>query len=79
MNRFQKKLNLNVRNPTYRQVFARLDAFLAKKARNALSDVEKIDRLRRAVFGELPEDNPSGVNELQMSEASPDRDRPLKS
>jgi len=69
MNRFQKKLNLNVRNPTYGQAFAHLDAALAKNTRS--NDIEKINRLRRAVFGELPEDNPSGVNELQKSEASP--------
>ncbi len=77
MNHFQKKLNLNVRNPTYGQAFAHLDAALAKNAHS--NDIEKIDRLRRALFGELPEDNPSGVNELQRSEASPDRDRSLKS
>ena len=77
MNRFQKKLNLNVRNPTYGQAFAHLDAALAKNTHS--NDIEKIDRLRRALFGELPEDNPSSVNELQKSEAGPDRDRPLKS
>jgi len=77
LNHFQKKPHLNVRNPTYRQVFARLDAALAKNTHS--NDIEKIDRLRRALFGELPEDGPSGVNELQKNEASPDRDRPLKS
>ena len=50
-----------------RQAFARLDKILAK---NILSDVEKIDRLRRAVFGWLPEDDRSGGNELQ-NEGSP--------
>ncbi len=38
-----------------RQAFARLDTILAK---NTLSDVEKIDRARRALFGSLPEDAP---------------------
>jgi hypothetical protein len=43
-----------VRNAAYRQAFERLDAVLAKNTRG--NDDEKIDRLRRALFGELPED-----------------------
>ena len=54
---------MTVRNPTYGQAFAHLDAALAKNTHS--NDIEKIDRLRRALFGELPEDGPSGVNELQ--------------
>jgi hypothetical protein len=77
MTRQHKQPPMTVRNPTYGQAFAHLDAALAKNTRS--NDIEKIDRLRRALFGELPEDGPSGVNELQKNEASPDRDRPLKS
>jgi hypothetical protein len=51
-----------------RQAFARLDKMLAK---STLSDVEKIDRLRRAVFGELPEDGRSGGNGLQENSSNP--------
>jgi len=68
MNRFQKHRHFNVRNPTYGQAFARLDATLAKNIRS--NGIEKIDRLRRALFGELPEDGPNTVSELQKSEES---------
>jgi hypothetical protein len=67
---------MTVRNPTYGQAFAHLDAALAKNTHS--NDIEKIARLRRALFGELPEDGPNTVNEFQKSEASPHRDRPFK-
>jgi hypothetical protein len=57
-----------ITNAASRPAFARLDAILAK---STLSDVEKIDRARRALFGWLPEDGPGSVNALQKSEASP--------
>jgi hypothetical protein len=44
-----------VRNAAYLQAFARLDAALAKNARSRVNDIEKIDRLRLAVFGCLPD------------------------
>jgi DNA-directed RNA polymerase subunit F len=44
-----------VGNTAYLQAFARLDAALAKNARSRMSDIEKIDRLRLAVFGCLPD------------------------
>jgi len=49
-------------NTVYDRALARLDAALAKNARSRVTDIEKIDRLRRAVFGELPEDGPGDVN-----------------
>ena len=73
-----KIARLIVRNTASHQAFARLDAILAI---NALTDIEKIDRLRRDLFGELPEDGPGDVNELQKSETIPakaDQARPLK-
>ena len=51
-----------VRNAVYDEAFAHLDAALAINTRSRVSDIEKIDRLRRAVFGELPEDGPGDVN-----------------
>jgi hypothetical protein len=60
-----------VRNAAYDQAFARLDAALVKNTRSRSNDIEKIDRLRRAVFGELPEDGPGDVNEFgQIREIS---------
>ena len=44
-----------VRHATYGQAFARLDAVLAENTRSRSNDIEKIDRLRLAVFGCLPE------------------------
>jgi len=62
-----------------RPAFARLDTILAK---NTLSDAEKIDRARRALFGSLPEDAPGRENPRQTGAASPansNQVRPLKS
>ena len=42
------------RKAGYDEAFARLDAALAKNTRSRVNDIGKIDRLRRAVFGELP-------------------------
>ena len=50
-----------ITNAASRPAFARLDAILAK---STLSDVEKIDRARRALFGWLPEDGPGGGSGL---------------
>jgi hypothetical protein len=55
MTRTGKTMRQMVQNPAHHSAFARLDAILA---RSILSDIEKIDRLRRAVFGRLPEDCP---------------------
>jgi hypothetical protein len=44
-----------VRNAVYGQAFERLDQALAKNTRSRSHDIEKIDRLRLAVFGCLPE------------------------
>ena len=44
-----------VRNAAYGQAFARLDAALAENTRSRSDDIEKIDRLRLAVFGCLPD------------------------
>ena len=57
-----KTTRRTARNVAYLQAFARMDAALANNARSRVTDIEKIDRLRRAVFGELPEDGPSDVN-----------------
>ena len=43
-----------LRQPAYRPAFERLDAALAENTRSRSNDAEKIDRLRRAVFGCLP-------------------------
>jgi len=50
-----------IKNLAYRQAFARLAAALAKNTRSWLSDVEKIDHLRLAVFGCLPGDGPGEI------------------
>jgi hypothetical protein len=55
-----------VRNAAYGQAFARLDAALAENTRSRSNDIEKINRLRRAVFGELPEDGPGDANEFEQ-------------
>jgi hypothetical protein len=55
-----------IRNAAYGQAFARLDAALAENASSRSNDIEKIDRLRRAVFGELPEDGPGNVNKYEQ-------------
>lgn len=69
MNRYPKHPRPFVHSPNYREAFQRLDESLARNCTD--SNLEKIDRLRRAVFGELPEDNSSTVDELQKNEASP--------
>ncbi len=56
-----KNTRQTVRNAAYLQAFARLDAALAENTRSRLNDIEKIDRLRRAVFGELPGDGPGEI------------------
>ena len=71
------------RNAAYLQAFARLDAGLGRQILDqGQTDIEKINRLRRAVFGELTEDGPGDVNESQKSETIPagvpTRARPLK-
>jgi hypothetical protein len=55
MARNGKTTHPTVRNAAYLQAFARLDAALAKNARSRSNDIEKIDRLRLAVFGCLPD------------------------
>ena len=50
-----------VRNGVHDQAFARLDAALAANSRSRSNDIDKINRLRRAVFGELPEDVPGEI------------------
>ena len=62
MARNEKITHPPVRNLVYDQAFARLDAALAKNTRSRVNDIEKIDRLRRAVFGELPEDGSGEIN-----------------
>jgi hypothetical protein len=54
MSRRQKTPQLRIKNPAYRQAFERLDIALSKNSSS--NDIEKIDTLRRLVFGELPED-----------------------
>ncbi len=44
-----------IRHPAYRSAFERLDAALANNSRSRSNDIEKIDRLRLAVFGCLPD------------------------
>lgn len=54
MNRHQKKPPLPIsRNPAYRRAIERINESLvqADERRSSLSFEEKIDRLRRAVFG----------------------------
>ena len=53
-----------VRHDAYSQAFARLDAALAKNARSRVNDIEKIDRLRLAVFGCLPETVEKSKNKI---------------
>jgi hypothetical protein len=56
MSLHQKSMPLVRRATAYVPAFAKLNAALAKNRRSKLSDVERINRLRRAVFGVLPED-----------------------
>jgi hypothetical protein len=44
-----------VPHPAYRSAFEKLDAALAENTRSRSDDIGKIDRLRLAVFGCLPE------------------------
>jgi hypothetical protein len=55
MTRNEKNTRPMVRNAAYVQAFARMDAALAENTRSRSNDIEKIDRLRLAVFGCLPE------------------------
>lgn len=55
MTRTGKTTRPPVRHPAYRSAFEKLDAALAENARSRADDIEKIDRLRLAVFGCLPE------------------------
>ena len=43
-----------VRNAAYRCAFERLDAALAENTQSRSNDVERIDRMRLAVFGCAP-------------------------
>ena len=63
-----KTMHPVVRNSPCRKAFARLDKILVK---STLSDVEKIDRARRALFGWLPEDGPGGGSGLPENISSP--------
>lgn len=64
-----------VPNATARQAFARLDKILAK---STLSDIEKIDRLRRAVFGVLPEDGHQRRGRIARRHFQTAQARPIK-
>jgi hypothetical protein len=55
MNRTGKIARPPVRHQAYRSAFERLDEALAVNARSHSNDIAKIDRLRLAVFGCLPE------------------------
>ncbi len=55
MTRNGKTTRRIVRYAAYLPAFARLDAALAKNTRSRSNYIEKIDRLRLAVFGCLPE------------------------
>jgi hypothetical protein len=55
MNPRPKPASLRIKNPAYRPAFERLEAALAANTRSRLDDIRRIDRLRLAVFGSLPE------------------------
>lgn len=55
MARTEKITRPAVRKFIYRQAFDRLDAALAENTRSRSDDIRKIDRLRLAVFGCLPD------------------------
>jgi hypothetical protein len=54
MNHYQKPPQHQSRNSVYRQALERLDRALKKNTPS--NECEKIDKLRWALFGELPED-----------------------
>jgi hypothetical protein len=54
MNDRQKKSQKKRHNPAYRQAFERLDAALDKNTESSFGD--RIQVIRRLMFGDLPED-----------------------
>jgi len=55
MNGRKKLPTTQTKTPAYRQAFARLDAALGENKRSRSNELEKINRLRLAVFGSLTE------------------------
>jgi len=55
MTRNGKTARPAVRNPAYRPAFERLDTALAQNTRSRSDDIRKIDLMRLALFGCLPE------------------------
>ena len=59
MNRRQKPFQPRIKNPAYRPAFERLDAALAENT--PCNNIEKIRRLRMALFGDVDQLQASGT------------------
>ena len=58
MNRHQKRPQIIVRNPAYRQAIQRLDQSLEENTQS--DNTEKIRRMRQAAFADVDEQQKSG-------------------